>query len=124
MSDSYSTSTEAPPVDPTPEDTGGKVSQQEANYRDGNLIYHCGLCQNYEGPVNMSCTKVAGEINPYMLSDEYDGTPNPLKHKTPPQFQPVAAMARNAATSSAAPTPAPDEEATPAPSLRIGRKVY
>lgn len=77
----------AKPVDPTPEDTGGPVSQATANYRDGNLIYHCGLCKNFEGAANGTCTKVTGSINPYMLSDEYDGVPNPLRDKTPSRFR-------------------------------------
>jgi hypothetical protein len=124
MSDAYSPldregASSAPPhpVDPTPDDAGGKVSKQEANYRDGNLTYHCGLCQNFEGAVNGTCTKVEGDINPYMLSDEYEGVKNPLLHKTPPRFRPPKGgyrpMGANASAEPAAP-----------PATRIGRKVY
>ena len=66
MSDAYSTTAEPEaPIDPTPEDTEGVLSPEEANLRDGNLIYHCGLCRNYQGAANMTCTRVSGEINPY-----------------------------------------------------------
>jgi hypothetical protein len=126
MSDAYAT-TAGPPVGPAPADNTGKISQQEANYRDGNLIYHCGLCKNFEGAANGTCTKVEGNIIPYGLSDEYDGFPNPLKHKTPPRFRP------GPRTGDANAGPAPPDQAdtqtdqydepTP-PGLRIGRKVY
>jgi hypothetical protein len=119
MSDTYSTPAEPEaPVDPTPEDTEGVLSPQDANLRDGNLIYHCGLCRNYQGAANMTCTRVSGEINPYQLSDEYDGYPNPLKHKTPAQFQP-----RPGGPNGTAAPAAPEVSPEPA-SLRIGRKVY
>jgi len=108
--------TEAPPVDPTPEDTEGVVTPQEANLRDGNLIYHCGLCKNYEGAANMTCTKVSGTINPYQLSDEYEGYPNPNKHKTPPRFRPGG---QNVAAAQPA-----EEPAAAGPAFSIGRQAY
>jgi hypothetical protein len=115
MSDTYSSP--AAPVDPTPDDTGGQISQQEANYRDGNLTYHCGLCQNFEGAANGTCTKVSGAINPYMLSDEYQGVQNPLLHKTPPEMRPRSG---GYVPSGGAGNAAPDEP----PATRIGSKVY
>jgi hypothetical protein len=118
MSDAYSTTVEPEaPVDPTPEDTEGVISPQEAHLRDGNLTYHCGLCKNYEGAANMTCTRVSGEINPYQLSDEYEGYPNPIKHKTPARFQP---QPRNAEPAEASTDAEPDMP----PPTRIGRKVY
>lgn len=124
MSDAYAT-TAAPAGYSAPADDTGKISQQEANYRNGNLIYHCGLCKNFEGAANGTCTKVEGNIIPYGLSDEYDGFPNPIKHLTPPQFQPQTTGSANAG-------PAPPDQADqqtdqydePTPGLRIGRKVY
>lgn len=129
MSDAYAT-TAAPPVDPTPDDAGGKVSQAEANYRDGNLIYHCGLCRNFEGAANGTCTKVEGNIIPYGLSDEYDGFPNPIKHKTPPRFRPHPNGPPPVGNGNAGPAPTDqadqqtDQYDEPVPGLRIGRKVY
>jgi hypothetical protein len=114
----------APPVDPTPEDTEGVVTPQEANLRDGNLIYHCGLCKNYEGAANMTCTRVSGTINPYQLSDEYEGYPNPIKHKTPAQFRPVARAEEPAADVGEGAEAYADAEPDMPPALRIGRKVY
>jgi hypothetical protein len=129
MSDVYST-TDAPPhpVDPTPDDAGGKVSKQEANYRDGNLMYHCGLCQNFEGAVNGTCTRVEGDINPYMLSDEYEGVQNPLLHKTPPRFRPrpggfVPSTGRAPVADAGESADVGDAEPDQ-PILRIGRKAY
>jgi hypothetical protein len=129
MSDAYATTAASPvdssPVDSTPADDTGKISQQEAHYRDGNLIYHCGLCKNFEGAANGTCTKVEGNIIPYGLSDEYDGFPNPIMHKTPPQFQPRprGTNARPAPSDQADQQTDQYDEPTP-PGLRIGRKVY
>lgn len=122
MTDVYSNdATPAPPVDPTPDDPPGKISQEEANYRDGNLTYHCGLCKNFEGAANGTCTKVEGNISPYALSDEYDGVQNPLKDRTPAQYRPPKGgfQAYQAAQGSGP----PDEAAAP-PTARIGRQVY
>jgi|KBSMisStandDraft_5_1062788.scaffolds.fasta_scaffold303619_3 hypothetical protein len=117
-----------PPVDPTPEDTEGVVTPQEAHLRDGNLIYHCGLCKNYEGAANMTCTKVSGTINPYQLSDEYEGYPNPMKHKTPVQFRPRTKMGVGNGAEPAADAGEPAEAYADAepdmPPARIGRQVY
>jgi hypothetical protein len=120
MTDVYSNdATPARPVDPTPDDAGGQVSQEEANYRDGNLTYHCGLCKNFEGAANGTCIKVAGAISPYGLSDEYDGVQNPLLHKTPAANRPPKGgfQAAQQQGSQAADEPAP-------PTARIGRQVY
>jgi hypothetical protein len=118
MSDTYTMDeTAAPPVDPTPDDPPGKISQEDANYRDGNLTFHCGLCSNFEGAANGTCTKVEGDINPYMLSDEYDGVKNPLLHKTPPALRPRPG---GYVPSGGAANAAPDQP----PVLRIGRKAY
>jgi hypothetical protein len=122
MTDVYSNdATPAAPVDPTPDDAGGPISQEEAGYRDGNLMYHCGLCQNFQGAANGTCTKVQGEISPYGLSDEYDGVQNPLLSKTPGQFRPPKGGFKTyQAAQGSGPT---DEEPAPPPA-RIGRQVY
>jgi hypothetical protein len=115
---------EAPPVDPTPDDTEGVVTPQVAHLRDGNLTYHCGLCKNYEGAANMTCTRVSGTINPYQLSDEYEGYPNPIKHKTPARFQPKPRNAEPAADAGEEVEAYADAEPDMPPPTRIGRKAY
>lgn len=113
----------AAPVDPTPDDAEGKVSQDEANYRDGNLTYHCGLCKNFEGAANGTCTKVIGDISPYGLSDEYDGVQNPLLHLTPAANRPPKGGFKVAQRAPGAAANGPADEAAPPP-VRIGRQVY
>ncbi len=58
---------------------GGQQSQEQASYRNGNPIKHCGICVHYKGG---ACEVVAGDINPYMVSNEFDPwRPNPLHAK-------------------------------------------
>jgi hypothetical protein len=99
-----------------------KQSKAEANYRDGNLTYHCGLCKNYTGS---SCKVVEGTISPYMLSNSYNGHPNPLKDKTPPRFRPRSGgpAGGTGAIPAASSGPGTDDE-KPQPNIRIGRKTY
>ena len=62
-----------------PMENGGQQSQEEASYRHGNPIKHCGICVHYKGG---SCEVVEGDINPYMVSNEFDPwRPNPLHSK-------------------------------------------
>jgi hypothetical protein len=46
-----------------------KATQEEANYRRGDPIDHCGICVYYKGLHR--CTKVDGDISPYGISDVY-----------------------------------------------------
>ena len=55
-----------------------KMSQEQAKYRNGNPIKHCGLCLHYLGG---ECEIVEGDINPHMISNEYDPYLNPLKEQ-------------------------------------------
>ena len=61
---------------------GGPPAQQspeQAQYRTGNPIKHCGICTHYKGG---ACEVVVGDINPYMVSNEFNPwRPNPLHAK-------------------------------------------
>ena len=54
-----------------------KISQANANYRNGNPQSCCGLCKYFEGAAHGTCTRVAGRISPFMISDVYEAAPNP-----------------------------------------------
>jgi len=45
------------------------VNQAQARYRRGSPINHCGICLFYQG--GNRCSKVAGHISPYGISDVY-----------------------------------------------------
>jgi len=62
--------------EPDADDAGGTMSKEQAQYRNGNPLKHCGLCRNYQGD---SCKIVAGSISPYMISNEYNPHTNPLQ---------------------------------------------
>ena len=83
MSDTYSADGEngggaiSPPDAPdTP--AGGKQSQQEANYREGNPQRSCGLCGHFDSKGH-SCDVVEGEISPFGYSDRYLRQDNPFR---------------------------------------------
>lgn len=48
---------------------GQKMSQEEANYRQGTDQEHCSICQHYEG--GDQCAVVQSPIAPDGLSDEF-----------------------------------------------------
>ena len=76
MSDPYSMMPSG--GEPDADDAGGAgtMSPEDASYRKGNPIKHCGVCTNYTGG---ACKVVAGPINPYMVSNEFNPwRPNPL----------------------------------------------
>ena len=85
MSDSY-TMDEAPadteaPVDEAPEaavEAPAKMSQQEANYREGNPQRSCGLCGHFDSK-GKSCDVVDGDISPFGYSDLYLRQDNPFR---------------------------------------------
>ena len=97
--------------------SAGKVSQQEANYRMGNPMRNCGLCQYFTGSAGSDpyqCTRVDGEISPYGFSDQYGRQDNPFIAGTQEGFD-----AENAAEEAA-----PDEESDAGPALQIGNRRY
>jgi hypothetical protein len=105
---------------------GGKISKEQAQYRKGNPLKHCGLCQNYVGS---ACTVVEGKINPYMISNKYHAHLNPLqadgvtfKLKGGKVWRQNRKTRREAPKAAAAEGPA--KEAASAAPTRIGNKVY
>jgi hypothetical protein len=89
MSDAYSTEEMAPgdATDPSgsPQEgeasepgEGAKVSQQEANYREGNPQRSCGLCGHFDSKGH-SCDVVEGDISPFGYSDRYLRQDNPFR---------------------------------------------
>ena len=56
---------------------GGKQSQQEANYREGNPQRSCGLCGHFDSKGH-SCD-VEGDISPFGFSDRYLRQDNPFR---------------------------------------------
>lgn len=73
------------------EDTGegGKISQQQANYREGNPQRSCGLCANFTGSAGegaFQCTKVDGKISPFGFSDLYERQDNPFREGETGEF--------------------------------------
>ena len=51
-----------------------KLSQQQANYRRGSPVKQCAVCVNISkasGDANGCCSKVAGKISPYGVSDSF-----------------------------------------------------
>lgn len=90
-----------------------KMSQQEANYRPGTPLQHCGICIHYG---DHSCEIVEGEISPFALTDPYVAEKNPFRAR------PGAPAANGAPADQAPPPPSEGEEANG--SLRIGNKSY
>jgi hypothetical protein len=100
-------------------ETEGKVSQQQANYRMGNPMRSCGLCQNFTGSSGSDpyqCTKVAGDISPYGFSEYYARQDNPFLAGFQASFD------------EGSETPAEDaaatEEEPEQPGLQIGNRRY
>ena len=59
-----------------------KLTQAQANYREGNPQRSCGLCQHFTGSAGSGryqCTKVMGRISPYGYSDSYTRQDNPFR---------------------------------------------
>ncbi len=51
-----------------------KLSQQAANYRRGTPVKQCAVCVYFSkasGDANGICSKVAGKISPYGVSDSF-----------------------------------------------------
>jgi hypothetical protein len=123
----YTDAAEAAP--PTAPDDGeapadgegeGKISQQQANYRMGNPLVNCGLCQNFTGSAGTDpyqCTKVAGDISPYGFSDRYVRQDNPFR----PGFQ--ASFDEGSETDTPTEDAAASEEPEQ-PRLQIGNRSY
>ena len=47
---------------------GGKQTQEQANYREGNPQRSCGLCGHFDSK-GKSCDVVDGDISPFGFSD-------------------------------------------------------
>jgi hypothetical protein len=72
------------------------ITQQQANYRRGDPIDHCGICVYYQG--QQRCAQVAGVISPYGISDIYRRFKNPFGSTlVPNEVQAIKAMAADAA---------------------------
>jgi len=59
-----------------------KMSQEDANYREGNPQRSCGLCANFTGSVGKSahqCNMVEGDISPFGFCDTYERQDNPFR---------------------------------------------
>ena len=96
---------------------GGKLSQEEANYRRGLPTKHCGVCLYYEGEDTQSCSKVDGPISGFGISDVFAMQKNPFGSTIGPK---EAAMIDSMMTSG------PDQSAHvagPAPTM-IGNRRY
>ena len=71
------------------------MSQQEANYREGNPQRSCGLCGYFDSKGH-SCDVVEGEISPFGYSDLYQRQDNPFREGETEAFKggtPVTPMA-------------------------------
>src|SRR6476646_3027264 len=55
-----------------------KMSQQEANYREGNPQRSCGLCGHFDSKGH-SCDVVEGDISPFGFSNLYLRQDNPFR---------------------------------------------
>ena len=55
-----------------------KMSQEEANYREGNPQRSCGLCGHFDSKGH-SCDVVEGDISPFGFSDLYLRQDNPFR---------------------------------------------
>lgn len=55
-----------------------KISQEDANYREGNPQRSCGLCGYFDSK-NHACDVVEGEISPFGFSDQYLRQDNPFR---------------------------------------------
>lgn len=135
-----------------PTDDAGKISQEQANYRRGSPVQHCGVCVHFVKPANDgsmgSCTKVAGAISPYAITDVYAEANNPFGPMLGPQERAaINEMSQSPPDQSrfvqARPVGSPEPEAEPAPEtaeqsppgvpqspapgmqrMRIGRQAY
>jgi hypothetical protein len=59
-----------------------RVSQQAANYGRGTPTRHCGVCVYYHGH---SCSRVAGSISGFGISDLFKMQKNPFGSKIGPK---------------------------------------
>lgn len=102
------------------DDTGeaNKLTQEEANYRAGSPVKHCGICQWYEG--GDQCSKVQSPISAYGVSDVYQASPNPFGSKLGPR---ETAMINSMMNSPPDQSSAVQGQQAP-PRTQIGSKVY
>ena len=94
---------------------GGKQSQQEANYREGNPQRSWGLCGHFDSKGH-SCDVVEGDISPFGYSDRYLRQDNPFRTGEKDSFKGGTKVAMIA--------PAAAVAGPPAGLLQIGRKTY
>lgn len=63
-----------------------KVTQAEANYREGNPQRSCGLCGHFDSK-GSSCDVVEGDISPFGFSDLYLRQDNPFREGETDSFK-------------------------------------
>jgi hypothetical protein len=104
------------PAEDAPEGAGeqAKISQEEANYREGNPQRSCGLCGHFDSKGH-SCDVVEGTISPYGFSKLYMRQDNPFREGEKEGFKGGTKIAVVAPVAPASP---------PAGLLTIGRKTY
>ena len=95
-----------------------KLSQEEANYRRGSPVESCGNCEHFQG--HDVCSKVAGKVSVYGVSDEFRPQKNPFGSKIGPREK---AMISSMMASGPDESPAVAAEAPPAPT-QIGNRSY
>jgi hypothetical protein len=98
------------------EGTKQKMSQQEANYREGNPQRSCGLCGHFDSKGH-SCDEVEGEISPFGFSDSYLQQDNPFREGEKDSFKGGTKVAANQPIGQLA-------NAQPPGLMQIGRQVY
>jgi len=99
---------------------GDKISQEEANYRRGTPLKHCGVCLYYEGEDTKSCSRVDGPISGFGISDVFAIQKNPFGSMIGPrEAQMINGMMGSPPDQSAA-----VQQAEPSPQLRIGNRTY
>ena len=106
MTDTYSTTPDTEPAEA--EAPAAKMSQEEANYREGNPQRSCGLCGHFDSKGH-SCDVVEGDISPFGYSNLYLRQDNPFRTGETDSFKGGTKVAV------VAPAAAP---------LQIGRRSY
>jgi hypothetical protein len=92
-----------------------KMSQQEANYREGNPQRSCGLCGHFDSKGH-SCDVVDGEISPFGFSNLFLRQDNPFREGEKEAFKGGTRVV---------PAPAAMPVGPPEPGLlQIGGKMY
>ena len=123
MSDAYSN--DEADIPGTAEETDapaqGKLSQEDAHYRRGTPLKHCGVCMYYEGEDTKSCSRVDGPISGFGISDVFAMQKNPFGSVIGPQ---EAKMINGMMASPPDQSSAVQAAAPAAPRMQIGNRTY